>query len=124
MRLSIAMAGLLVAGCAGMVPTTPERYNNVSSMDLCMRLATYPPNNIHRPAWIEQLRRRGENCSQYSAAMQGAAAAQANSDRQMNEAIRTIQNARQPQPSSSTHTYVIDGRTVVCTAMGGVTTCN
>lgn len=88
-----------------------------------MRLATYPSHNIHRPAWIEALRRRGEDCSSYSAAMQAAARANANAYQQQMDALRFIQSSRPAPAVPHTHTYMLNGRMVTCTTLGGLTNC-
>jgi hypothetical protein len=72
----------------------PDYFKKQSSMQLCMDLLSSPSYNVNRSARIEELSRRGENCAQYT----GAAAVQADRDRQAAEAIRAMQPPPRPAP--------------------------
>lgn len=82
---------LVVGGCATI---DPNYFRNQSTMELCMGLMRFPSYNVNHPARMQELSRRGENCSQYT----GAASAQAEKDRQMIETIRAVTPPPPPKP--------------------------
>ena len=88
----------------------PDYFKKQSSMQLCMDLLTSPTSNVNRTARIEELSRRGENCSQYTL----AAAVQAQRDQQ---AIDSLQNAARPDSPPP------PSPPVTCYTRGALTTC-
>jgi hypothetical protein len=111
-RLSFVLAiALLVTSCATVGRLTdPDYFKKQSSMQLCMDLLTSPSANVNRTARIEELSRRGENCSQYT----GAAATQAQRDQQAMDALLNAQRAATPPPPPTP---------VTCYTRGALTTC-
>lgn len=92
-----AVAGLMLAGCATIGRLTdPQYFQKQSSMQLCMDLLSSPAANVNRSARMEELARRGENCSQYT----GAAAVQVERDRQTTDALIDASKALTPPPAS------------------------
>ena len=115
-RIACNVAAILVlagvnAGCATVGRMTdPNYFQKQSTMQLCLDLLSSPSYNVNRTARIEELSRRGENCSQFT----GAASVQAERDRQAAEALSNAARAATPPQQQ---------QPVTCYTRGAVTTC-
>jgi hypothetical protein len=112
----------LISSCV-----SPQQAQRQSTMQLCMDLLTHPTYNVNYENRVNELARRGENCSSYYG--QAAAVNQANRD--LDESLRYLNNLYTPRQntyyvqglSQGTHTFQYQGRTVTCVTSGTVTSC-
>ena len=59
---SISITAALVVGCATSLPG-PQQAAPISTLDLCYRVIKYPGNHLYYEAWLNELKKRGEDCS-------------------------------------------------------------
>jgi len=59
--LSIIVA--LMAGCATSLPS-PQQAMPISTFDLCYRAIKYPGSHLYYETWLNELKKRGEDCSE------------------------------------------------------------
>lgn len=94
--LVVCLSALVTAGCATVGRLSdPDYFRKQSSMQLCMDLLSTPTLNVNRGARMEELARRGENCSQYT----GQAAVQVQRDRQTTDSLIEASKALTPPPA-------------------------
>ena len=128
LTVAFVVVAATLSGCA----TDPAVFAQQSSMQLCIDVLNFPPENVNRNARLAELSRRGETCSAYIGAARAQGQANAQRDAattqmglqllQQGQARPPTQNT-QPYPSQNTQTYNFNGRTVTCTTSGSTTNC-
>ncbi len=62
----ISIAAVLMAGCSTSHQQATQAYPQtvqISTFDLCYRVIKYPGSHLYYEAWLNELRKRGEDCS-------------------------------------------------------------
>lgn len=62
---SLSIAAALLAGCATSPPSPPQAVP-ISTFDLCYRVVKYPGSHLYYETWLNELKKRGEDCSSVS----------------------------------------------------------
>jgi hypothetical protein len=58
----LPITAALMAGCATS-PTCPQQAVPISTFDLCYRVIKYPGSHLYYESWLNELKKRGEDCS-------------------------------------------------------------
>lgn len=59
---SLSITAALMAGCATNLPGPPPAAP-ISTFDLCYRVIKYPGSHLYYETWLNELKKRGEDCS-------------------------------------------------------------
>lgn len=59
---SLVITTALLVGCTAS-PLSPQQAVPISTFDLCYRVIKYPGRHVYYEAWLDELKKRGEDCS-------------------------------------------------------------